>query len=197
MDEFWTTLLKVTPFLKISERVKMRKFESGLHAPIRRSLKVYPNKSLRRMMESAMVVEELHSKGQPRKQEFSTFRATRKAIYEESKAENSAKTGNFSKRTPPRNDSNKKQKTNGKSLSTFLGPAKLKEYKEQRKCFHCRSKDHMKRECPHIKGKEQKIEDGGAIPSLMLCQMCRVILLWILKRGSFSKPGTNLRARMP
>ena len=116
------------------------------------------------MMESAMVAEDLHSKGQPRKQEFSTFRAKRKAIYEESKAENSAKTGNSSKHTPPRNDSNKKQKTNGKSLSTFLGPAKLKEYKEQRKCFHCRSKDHMKRECPHIKGKEQKIEDGGAMP---------------------------------
>ena len=78
MDEFWTTLLKVTPFLKISEKEKMRKFESGLHAPIRKSLKVYPNKSLRRMMESAMVAEELHEKGQPRKQEISTFRAKRK-----------------------------------------------------------------------------------------------------------------------
>ena len=154
MDEFWTTLLKVTPFLKISEKEKMRKFESGLHAPIQRSLKVYPNKSLRRMMESAMVAEELHVKGQPRKQEFSTFRAKWKAIYEESKAEYSAKTGNFSKQTPPRNDSNKKQKTNGKSLLTFLGPTKLKEYKEQGKYFHCGSKDHMKRDCPHLKGKE-------------------------------------------
>lgn len=111
-----------------------------------------------------MVTEELHTKGRPRKQEFNTFRTKRKAIYEEWKAENSAKTRNFSKRTPPRSNSNKKQKTNGKSLSTFLGPTKLKEYKEQGKCFHCGSKDHMKRDCPHLKGKEQKIEDGGAMP---------------------------------
>lgn len=119
MDEFWTTLLKVTPFLKISEKEKMRKFESGLHAPIRKSLKVYPNKSLRRMMESAMVAEELHEKGQPRKQEISTFRAKRKAIYEASKAENEEKN---SKQTTNKNDSRKK---NGKKTFTYLGPEKL------------------------------------------------------------------------
>ena len=62
VDEFWATLLKVTPFLSISEEEKMRKFESGLHAPIQRSLKVYPNKTLRRMIESALVAEHLHDR---------------------------------------------------------------------------------------------------------------------------------------
>ena len=38
-----------------------------------------------------MVAEELHKKGQPRKQEISTFRAKRKAIYEASKVENEEK----------------------------------------------------------------------------------------------------------
>ena len=52
--------------------------------------------------------EELHVKGQPRKQEISTFRAKRKAIYEASKAENAEKTANYSKQTTSKNVSNKR-----------------------------------------------------------------------------------------
>ena len=56
VDSFWAVLLRVTLFMTISDEEKMRKFEAGLQAPIRRSLKVYPNSTLRRMMESAIVM---------------------------------------------------------------------------------------------------------------------------------------------
>ena len=50
VDTFWAVLLKVTPFMTISEEEKMRKFEAGLQAPVR-SLKVYPNSTINRTME--------------------------------------------------------------------------------------------------------------------------------------------------
>ena len=141
----------------------MRKFESGLHAPIRRSLKVYPHKTLRRMIESAMVAEDLHVKGQPRKQELGTFRAKRKAVHEASKAENSEKN---SKQPTNSNASNKKRKKNRKKPSTYLGPEKLKEYKEQGRCFQCGSKEHMKRDCPHATKKDENPPSSNAIPDV-------------------------------
>ena len=153
VDEFWATLLKVTPFLYISEEEKMHKFESGLHAPIQKSLKVYPNTTLRRMIESAMVAEELHTKGQPRKQEISTYRAKRKAIHEASKAENAEKN---SKQHMNKSDSNKKRKKNGKKPSN----------KEQGKCFKCGSKDHIKRDCPQGAKKDEVPPTSNAIPDV-------------------------------
>ena len=112
----------------------MRKFDAGLLSPIRRSLKVYPNSSLRRMMESAIVAEELHVKGQPRKQEFSTFRAKQKALQDQPKAEKSAK---ISKQPFSKNGANNNKKKGGKKSLTYLSSEQLKEYREQGKCFGC------------------------------------------------------------
>ena len=107
------------------------------------------------MIESAMVAEDLHVKGQPRKQELGTFRAKRKAVHEASKAENAEKN---SKQPTNSNASNKKRKKNGKKSSTYLGPEKLKEYKEQGRCFQCGSKEHMKRDCPHATKKDESLK---------------------------------------
>lgn len=54
--KFWKVLMRVTPFMKISENEKKRKFVAGLLPGLRHSLKVYPHATLHRMMESAMVL---------------------------------------------------------------------------------------------------------------------------------------------
>lgn len=136
-----------------------------------------------------MVAEELHEKGQPRKQEISTFRAKRKAIYEASKAENKGKN---SKQSTNKNDSNKRRKKNGKKTSTYLGPEKLKEYKEQGRCFQCRSKEHMKRDCPHASKKDEAPPSSNAIPDVHkeTPQRSR-------KFGNSSSLGESLKIKVP
>ena len=39
VDKFWAILLKLTPFMTISNEEKMRKFDAGLLPPIQKSLK--------------------------------------------------------------------------------------------------------------------------------------------------------------
>ncbi|MCO5572304.1 hypothetical protein L7F22_026057 [Adiantum nelumboides] len=62
VDKFWDILLKVTPFKKIEDSEKMRKFEAGLHDALRKAIKLYPRNNLQVMMESARIADALHEK---------------------------------------------------------------------------------------------------------------------------------------
>ncbi|MCO5582874.1 hypothetical protein L7F22_036775 [Adiantum nelumboides] len=46
VDRFWDVLLKVTPFKKIEDSEKMRKFEAGLHDALQKAMKLYPRNML-------------------------------------------------------------------------------------------------------------------------------------------------------
>ncbi|MCO5569121.1 hypothetical protein L7F22_022829 [Adiantum nelumboides] len=65
VDKYWEILLKVTPFKKISDEEKMRKFETGLHTTLQKSLCLYPHDTLQIMIESAIIAEGLHPKNIP------------------------------------------------------------------------------------------------------------------------------------
>ena len=139
MDKFWSTLLKVTPFMKIDDKEKMRKFEAGLQPTFRKSMKVYPHDTLQRMMESAMIAEDLHSPGMQRKQEFSTYRAKQKTLYKNH-------SGNGGSKRPHQDTFSKKPE--GSKKGKFLSPAQVKEYLEEGRCFACGERGHRKQDCP-------------------------------------------------
>ncbi|MCO5576730.1 hypothetical protein L7F22_030547 [Adiantum nelumboides] len=67
VDKFWDVLLKVTPFKKIDEVEKMRKFEAGLHDDSQKAMKIYPRNTLQVLMESARIAEGFHQKGTSKK----------------------------------------------------------------------------------------------------------------------------------
>ncbi|MCO5573803.1 hypothetical protein L7F22_027577 [Adiantum nelumboides] len=46
VDNFWDILLKVTPFKKIEDSEKMRKFKAGLHDALQKPMKLYPRNNL-------------------------------------------------------------------------------------------------------------------------------------------------------
>ena len=70
VDKFWEMLLKVIPFNQVSDAEKMRKFEAGLRSPLlQKAMKLYPRGNLQILMESARIVDPIHDKGTPRKQE--------------------------------------------------------------------------------------------------------------------------------
>lgn len=59
MNEFWSTLLKVTTFLKISDEEKKRKFEAGLWPHLQQTMKVHPRETLSWMIESTIIADSL------------------------------------------------------------------------------------------------------------------------------------------
>ena len=52
--------MKVTPFKKVDEEEKERKFEAGLNDTLQKAMKLYPRGNLREMMESARIASPIH-----------------------------------------------------------------------------------------------------------------------------------------
>ena len=88
--------------MKISDEEKMQKFEWGLQPPLLNSMKVYPHDTLQRMIESSIIVEELHITGTPRKQEHSNYCAKQRAVYNQPEGQNN-------KRSSPQEPNSKKK----------------------------------------------------------------------------------------
>ena len=80
VDKFWDVLLKVTPFKRIEDAEKMRKFEAGLHDALQKAMKLHPRSKLQILMESARIADAFHEKGTPRKMEQSAYHAKQKAL---------------------------------------------------------------------------------------------------------------------
>ena len=144
----------------ISEEEKKRKFESGLLPHLQRSLKVYPHKSLSRMMESAIVAESLHTPGVPRKMEMSSYRAKQERLYDQPKNE---------KKRPSSYHPAQNQKSEGpkKKKTRYLAPEEWQKYKTEGRCFKCGEKGHMKANCP--KKDEEKEQPDNQFASYTRC----------------------------
>ena len=106
-------------------------------------MKVYPHDTLQIMMESALIAEGLHSKGTPRKQEYSTYHAKQKANSNQGEA--------FSRKRPQQPGGKNEKKPEGTKKSKFLSPSQIKAYMEEGKCFYCGEKGHRKPDCPQLK----------------------------------------------